>query len=257
MRRSFGHLTVRLAVEGQGFPTRESSTDTPARAVYGSSEVRQGQWPVLGELPEGSVWSRVCTGKLHPSVRSSFFKHTTHHRQNGETWPPIKAAEPAKLACLEESDVSSITNMTLKSSSLSLTMYTFSAATNAASSPFLKLPAEIRQRIYNYALGGNILHVASHVVRRQERGPGPVVVCGCPHDYEDDTDHSVMRREVSQFEFPSVESSGAIFFCLHIHRECYLEPSAQCFSVHLLQTCRQIYHEGMFGISHIKPILSC
>lgn len=80
--------------------------------------------------------------------------------------------------------------------SLSLICYACSAATNATSSLFLKLPAELRQRIYNYALGGNTLHVASPVNPRKTSGPDYVTICTCPEDYEHDT-HSHMRREAS------------------------------------------------------------
>ena len=130
---------------------------------------------------------------------------------------------------------------------LSLICHLSSAATNAINSPFLKLPAEIRQRIYNYALGGHILHVASRIIERHDTGPGPVVICSCPHDYSDSS-HSIMRREPIGLEGLYLESSYRTFICLDSHRQCFRDPSAGGrFAVNfsLLQTCRQIYHEGM------------
>jgi hypothetical protein len=126
------------------------------------------------------------------------------------------------------------------------TNLTFSAAVNTTNSPFLRLLAELRKRIYNYALGGHILHVASHLSQRGKSGSGPVVICTCPHDYEqDDTSHSLMRHEPSRPQFLYATRYSANVLCLNSHQQCYEDlPAWKGLSVHVLQACRQIYHEG-------------
>lgn len=114
---------------------------------------------------------------------------------------------------------------------LSLTKHVYNAATNTTSSPFLKLPAELRQRIYNYALGGYIIHVAPGET------PGVAVCTNCD-DFDDRTSHQNVRR-AARNHFPWN------FMILATHTKCYLQSCAQSgFSLHLLRTCRQIYHEG-------------
>ena len=133
-----------------------------------------------------------------------------------------------------------------------LTTYYFSAATNATTSLLLELPAEIRHRIYNFALGGHILHVGSRILACRETGAGPAVVCSCPHNYKG-SEGPVMRRQASGLKECYVESSGSTFICHDAHRQCFQNSSAQerfATKLNLLQTCRQIYHEGMADHSH-------
>lgn len=172
---------------------------------------------------------------------------TTHHTNNstppslaakevprhGET---IKAIELAEVACREEEDVSTATYIHLRVPSLNLAF--FSAATNATHSPLLKLPAEIRQRIYDYVLGGNILHVASVETR------GAVVCKNC-----DNLDHQAsqptLQHETSEFAQDALVTlawNGEIDMMIDSHDQCW--ESTDRLSLSLLQTCRQIYHEG-------------
>lgn len=142
--------------------------------------------------------------------------------------------------------------MAKKNMSPSLTAWIFSAAINATNSPFLALPAEIRQRIYNFALGGHILHVGSRILGCRETGAGPTVDCSCPHNYKG-SDRPVMQRQASGLKECYVESSGSTLICHEAHRQCFQNSPGQerfVIKLNLLQTCRQIYHEGMADHSH-------
>lgn len=107
-----------------------------------------------------------------------------------------------------------------------------SAAQNATTSPFLKLPPEIRQRIYGYALGGRILHVASGPMLGADR----VVVCVNCDDFINDVDrqmiHGIRDGIVEVKRHSQLES----------HKECY--EAHETWSLGLLGVSRQIYHEG-------------
>jgi hypothetical protein len=119
-------------------------------------------------------------------------------------------------------------------------MSAYSTATNAAHSSFLLLPPEVRGRIYDYAFGGNGVHV-THDSRRKLDGkrcyrldiccaqdddppqrivhlPPPKVhiKCGSPSTPDDDCAHEDTRKEVTQRDLP----------------------------LSLLRVCRQIYHEA-------------
>jgi hypothetical protein len=75
------------------------------------------------------------------------------------------------------------------------------------------------------------------------------VVCTCPRDYEDDTSSPSIRLESSRSLERPVEGFGLLFSTLISHEQCYRGPSAQRgLSVQLLQTCRQIYHEGKLDL---------
>ena len=112
----------------------------------------------------------------------------------------------------------------------------YSAAQNATTSPFLKLPPEIRQRIYGFALGGRTLHVASGAIF----GPNSVVVCVNPDDYRTGLDQQVIRDgTVGLRDLPN---RGRSHMQLESHKECY--KTQDVWSLDLLGVCRQINHEG-------------
>jgi hypothetical protein len=107
------------------------------------------------------------------------------------------------------------------------------AVLNGTHSPFLKLTAEIRARIYGYVLGGVI-----HLSKPSELGDGPVV---CAHP----TSHEVGSRlfnESERVEGVCPEGLG----CDENHQDCYENPlETQQFPLGLLSVCRQIYHEAV------------
>jgi hypothetical protein len=100
-------------------------------------------------------------------------------------------------------------------------------------SPLLRLPAEIRTRIFTYVLGGHTLHFASN----EKLG---VIICRNGSNYDDDrTLHPDSRHEAPAQERKSSRPDYVVFAS---HKQCHQSPSH--LDLHLLQTCRQIYHEG-------------
>lgn len=127
-----------------------------------------------------------------------------------------------------------------------------SAAKNATTSPFLKLPPEIRQRIYGYALGGRILHVASGPIS----GPNSVVVCMNSDDFTNGLNQRIIRD--GTFGVRPVKNRGVTHLQLWSHDRCY--RGEETWSLDLLKVCRQIYHEGKqqsyhSNLSPQKPFL--
>lgn len=114
-----------------------------------------------------------------------------------------------------------------------------SAATNATSSPFLRLPAEIRERVYTYVLGGQVLHVGSGPIRH----PHSVIICIHGEDYDEGPYGHISRFEI---KYPGhVKSIRPSFGHIESHSGCYGAPLEQThYSLNLLSVCRQIYHEG-------------
>jgi hypothetical protein len=114
-----------------------------------------------------------------------------------------------------------------------------SAATNATDSYFLRLPAEIRERIYSLTLGGRVLHVASGPIHR----PHSVVVCAHADDYDEGPAWIISRFE-TQITCRTLGNGESHAF-LGSHERCYnLPPRQRHLPVQLLQVCRKIYHEG-------------
>lgn len=107
-----------------------------------------------------------------------------------------------------------------------------SAAQNATTSPFLKLPPEIRQRIYSYALGGRILHVASGPMLGADR----VIVCVKTDDFTNGVDRQMIHGIRDGIVEVKKQSQ------LESHKECY--EVHETWSLKLLGVSRQIYHEG-------------
>jgi hypothetical protein len=113
-----------------------------------------------------------------------------------------------------------------------------SAAKNVATSPFLKLPPEIRQRIYGYALGGRILHVASGPIL----GRNSVVVCVNCDDFTDALDWKMIHGIRFCRGIIEEKNRGVTHSQLESHKQCYQAHAT--LSLNLIGTCRQIYHEG-------------
>lgn len=114
-----------------------------------------------------------------------------------------------------------------------------SAATNATTSLFLRLPAEIRERVYTYVLGSQVLHVGSGPIHH----PHSVIVCTHGENYNEGPDGHISRFET---RYPSlVQSIGKSTGHIESHSRCYNVPCEQTHnSLDLLFVCRQIYHEG-------------
>lgn len=98
---------------------------------------------------------------------------------------------------------------------------------NAQKSPLLELPAEIRNTIYRYALGGNTLHISRNAW--DERPPGfccrlclPACICAVSNN-----------SSCSDFEYP-------LFYEMCSHRPLGPRPNLS-----LLLACSQVYIEAV------------
>jgi hypothetical protein len=113
-----------------------------------------------------------------------------------------------------------------------LTQYD-SAATNAANSPLLRLPPEIRCRIYDYAFGGFLVHVDCH--GRQRKQVLRQKICNCPQQCAS----LPFQQCVSRI----LPGSPYIVWCKS--SKDVPENERRKIPVHILQVCRQIYHEAV------------
>jgi hypothetical protein len=106
-----------------------------------------------------------------------------------------------------------------------------SAATNAANSLLLLLPPEVRCRIYDYAFGGFLFHITAAVNDVLYR-----TLCHSPQPCEYlPFQHCALRT------LPSSGTSSPQ--CTKPKYAPKLERSK--IPVHMLQVCRQIYHEAV------------
>ncbi|KAM0799975.1 hypothetical protein BDR22DRAFT_963485 [Usnea florida] len=116
-------------------------------------------------------------------------------------------------------------------------------AQHNASTPLLKLPLEVKNLIYEYTLGGRLIHIA------QNRGGGGVrfkstVCCACLSEEEaqddfdsDNTDH---------WNAPAIEDR---------HDYCW-GAYTEVVDLGLLRSCRQVYNEAHF-IPYSTNTFSC
>ena len=116
-----------------------------------------------------------------------------------------------------------------------------SSATNAARSPFLRLPPEVRGRIYDYAFGGNVVHF---------------ICTGEPDEitgYRLDICHYAQDHDQSQriIHLPPVppQTVPRTFRPVTHHDDCKHDKTRKPLTrwdipLCLLQVCRQIYHEA-------------
>jgi hypothetical protein len=112
-------------------------------------------------------------------------------------------------------------------------MLSCSADHNAANSPLLLLPPEIRCRIYDYAFGGFVIHLTTDDFQRkliltQALCQSPQT-CASLHFQH----HRILPMGSKAFEDKCIQSSG--------------DPTIARIKipVHMLQVCRQIYHEAV------------
>lgn len=110
-----------------------------------------------------------------------------------------------------------------------------SAATNATSPPFLKLPAEIREQIHSYVLGGKILHVGSGPIHHSHS----VVTCAHGENYDEGPEGHIPRFETEHIS--QYKTSSEAYAHVSSHLRCYLLPyEERHYPLSLLSVCRQI-----------------
>ncbi len=85
-------------------------------------------------------------------------------------------------------------------------------AANQEHSPFLNLPAEIRVRIYEYALGGNVVRPAC--IRKTDVTPGRVARYRTSNVTPNTFRNVIMSCRAVQAETELVLYSANIFFCV-------------------------------------------
>lgn len=111
-----------------------------------------------------------------------------------------------------------------------------SASDNAKSSPFLRLPPEIRCRIYEYVLGGNTIYIVEN--KYAERGwplPTRLAVCRCPGEFDNVTD--TWQRVP--------ESRKANPHRTYKHWDCIQEDNIlKTMPLDVIRVSRQVYHEA-------------
>lgn len=105
---------------------------------------------------------------------------------------------------------------------------------NEESSPLLRLPAEIKARIWKFATGGNTIHVSHHLRVTRTR------LCDHPHDYDDVSCRIIIRNPMNERkdEDNRAPDHGS---CLARTRRC---KTGANISLGLLLTCRTLYHEA-------------
>ncbi|TKA52550.1 hypothetical protein B0A55_12778, partial [Friedmanniomyces simplex] len=110
---------------------------------------------------------------------------------------------------------------------------------NATNSPLLKLPPEIRNRIWHLVLGGRTLHTYTHL-RRGVRHVGHSI-CRVPDD-----DEAIAKRIVRHNEL-SGEAEGFQLYHQR-HSTCLLSEHSTIrpapLSLNILRSCRQVHEEG-------------
>ena len=117
-----------------------------------------------------------------------------------------------------------------------------STATNAATSPLLELPPEIRSRIYDYVFGSNLVRIIStlHIELKSQRIGYKISMCTCEHD------HTQLSLRVRGYDHETEPER----FYTNLCQSCTssdAQRSSACegLSLQLLQASRQIYHEAV------------
>ena len=116
-----------------------------------------------------------------------------------------------------------------------------SATANAAISPFLKLPPELRRRIYDYVFGSNLVQIMvhPHVEHNAKRVDYQISSCTC------ETYDTRWSPRVCQYEHETELAGVLQEDCQDCTASLARQASAtQVYGLSLLQVCRQIYHEA-------------
>ena len=109
-----------------------------------------------------------------------------------------------------------------------------SAASNAANSPLLRLPPEVRCRIYDYAFGSCVVHV--NVGYKGSRHT--LTNCSSPQKCE----APLLQRRIQRI-IKSSYPYNATWWHLEVCRKPSNRQVTCKIPVHMMQVCRQIYHE--------------
>ncbi|KAK3725492.1 hypothetical protein LTR37_000462 [Vermiconidia calcicola] len=105
---------------------------------------------------------------------------------------------------------------------------------NASESPLLRLPPELRNRIYGYVLGGNILHVS-----RNGWSQITVTICRRP-DLDAPRADAIREQGAEDVTFRYRNHHASLGCTLSFHKD----NGARKLDVVLLQTCRHIHREA-------------
>lgn len=119
-----------------------------------------------------------------------------------------------------------------------------SATINATESPLLRLPPELRCRIYDHLFASIAIHIRS--VEFAFEHPNPkrhykLSLCDTPHDHK----HTPMRYVEHQFKWPRKAAPGCTVDQTDNHPFTALD-----IGLGLLGTCRQLYHEAVLTDDH-------
>lgn len=109
-----------------------------------------------------------------------------------------------------------------------LNFFVYSVARNSKTSPLLKLPIELRRRIWGYTIGHRTIHILRrklHMVRLTHN------IC-----------HTGVSEQESSVISPDADMSRSSFG----HADCYYHPHFDQLKldIDILQVCRQIYVEA-------------
>jgi len=115
-----------------------------------------------------------------------------------------------------------------------------STTTNADTSPFLKLPPEIRSRIYDYVFGSNLVYIDPylHTEQKSKRVGYEISKCTCEYD------HTRLSPRVRAYEHDAWIERTCTDVCQSCTSSDAQRTTALDFSLPLLQVSRQIYHEA-------------
>ena len=149
-------------------------------------------------------------------------------------WTSNEVAEQAE-DCAEQEDVSLQIILTRN---LLANAYDYSSNENATESPLLRLPAEIRNRVYGYVLGGKTLHIIKY-----HKSPSKVVfrynTCRLP---EADSHQADCVRENGS------ENTSFDYIKYHEAQGCRFAGRDRFntgrLDIQLLRVCRQIHREA-------------
>lgn len=106
--------------------------------------------------------------------------------------------------------------------------------------PFLKLPQEVKNHIYELVLGGNMLHIQRHGKYRTRGGFQPFTHQICySQNSEEDAQHHFDVEDGSTLCVEGIELRHSL--CPSIHKD-----RTSKMNISLLHTCRQVYNEARF-----------
>ena len=114
-----------------------------------------------------------------------------------------------------------------------------STATNAACSPFLALPAELRRRIYDFVFGSNTIRIipCRHMEHEPNRIGYALLRCTCEQDL------TQLSPRIRGYEYEG--GYGRVCTQVCQYRTASHAEWKKGLSLASLQVCRQIYHEAV------------